>query len=114
MPERIKERKEDTKNGTGSVRRKRIATEYPSRQVVAPLTFGKMDIPIGIGHLYTNDLLKIILCNVSSACVVKEMVWAGLYTGEILTFRIYFLQIYILQINSINFEPPGYYLKLNM
>ena len=51
MPERIKERKEDTKNGTGSVRGKRIATEYPSRQVVTPLTFGKMGIPIGIGHL---------------------------------------------------------------
>lgn len=58
MPERIKERKEDTKNGAGSVRGKIIATEYPSRQVVAPLTFGKMDIPIGIGHLYTNDFVE--------------------------------------------------------
>ena len=58
MPERIKERKEDTKNGTGSVRGKRIAIEYPSRQVVTPLTFGKMGIPIGIGHLYTNDFVE--------------------------------------------------------
>lgn len=43
-----------------------------------------MDIPIRIGHLYTKDFVEDTLFNFSSACMVKEMGWAGLYTGGVL------------------------------
>lgn len=58
-PGRIKQRKEDTKNGPGSVRgEKGITTEYAARQAVTPLNFVMIDIPMGIGHLYTNDFVE--------------------------------------------------------
>lgn len=50
--------KEDTKKCTGIVRKKSIITERAARPAGHPFTFVKMAIPMGIGHLCTNDLVK--------------------------------------------------------
>lgn len=54
---------------------------------------------MGIGRLYANDF-EDNLYNFSSACMVKEMRWAGIDTGGVLTFRI--VLMHLPQINSIN------------
>lgn len=57
--------------------------------------FVKMDIPLGIEHLYTVTFLKIILCSFSSTCMVKEMGWKGSHTSVVLMFRRVLMHFFI-------------------